>query len=435
MTGRAWRLLATATLLSVLAVLAPAGAAHLVLGGWPADVVTWAGMTALVFWLTPHVLVAADILMSPVQALINRRFRDSARRKLARIDPLVIGVTGSFGKTSTKFAIERLVGPPGTVLATPSSFNTPMGVVRTINESLEPRHGTFVVEMGARRERDIAELCDLVHPRIGVLTSIGPAHLETFGSIDAVRRTKYELVSSLPPDGVAIMNCDDQEVRALADMTEGVRVVRYGLDPAGRPDISASGVRSTARGTALEIVDNLSGETLQAETRLLGRHAVGHVLAAVAAARVAGRPLADLDAPIKGLAPVEHRLQLIEGTGGVTVIDDAYNSNPDGAAAALEVLGSIPARRRIVVTPGMIELGAAQAAANERFAAAAAEVADTIVAVAKVNRAALAAGAATGKADVVLVDSLAEVQRRLPELVGPGDVVLFENDLPDQYEG
>ena len=152
-------------------------------------------------------------------------------------------------------------------------------------------------------------------------------------------------------------------------------------------------------------------------------------------ALAAGRRLPDLVAPIAALTPVEHRLQLIEGAGGVTVIDDAYNSNSDGAAAALEVLEALPARRRVVVMPGIIELGALQEQANEELGRRAAAVADTVVVVAKANRAALVRGAKGASARVVEVDSLADAQTQLASLLGPGDAVLFENDLPDHYEG
>ena len=280
MTGRAWRILITATIISVVAVLVVPGVAHLFLGGWPADVLTWVVMTALVFFGTPRVLVLADQLMAPVQSAINGRFMSAARSKLEDVGPLVIGVTGSFGKTSTKFAIERLVGSSGEVLATPGSFNTPLGVARTINENLEREHRYFVVEMGAYGTGEIAELCSFVRPRIGVLTAIGPAHLERFGSMDAIRRGKYELIESLPSEGTAVMNVDDPEVRALADRTPHVPVVRYGLQKEGSPDITARGVDLNPRGTTLTIVDSRSGEELRVATRLLGRHALGHVLAA-----------------------------------------------------------------------------------------------------------------------------------------------------------
>lgn len=433
MTGRAWRILVTTVVLCFLGVYVPSGVAHLA-GGFPFDVLVCAVTITLLFFGLPRVLVAADIVMTPVQRAINARYLRAARSKLDDLAPLVVGVTGSFGKTSTKFAIQRLLGGDAEVLATPGSFNTPLGVCRTVNESLQSHHKAFVVEMGAYGEGEIAELVAFARPTIGVLTAIGPAHLERFGSIEAIERGKYEIVRDLPSDGVAVMNVDDERVRRLADGTSHVRVIRYGAEADGAPDVTASRTQTTRSGTELEIV--AGGHSISAQTKLLGRHAVGHILAAVAVAQAAGEPLDALPERIAALEPVEHRLQIIEGAGGVTVIDDAYNSNPQGAAAALEVLEQMDARKRVVVTPGIVELGPLQAEENERFGAAAARVADVVIVVAKLNRDALVKGArGMGRAEVITVDSLEEATNALKSVLGPGDVVLFENDLPDQYEG
>jgi UDP-N-acetylmuramoyl-tripeptide--D-alanyl-D-alanine ligase len=435
MTGRAWRMTITGTVLSLLVIYGASGLAHLA-GGAPYDLITVGAIMAVVFFGAPYLLLAGDLSMWPVQKAINTRFLRSARHRLAEVAPVVVGVTGSYGKTSTKFAIEHLIGAPEEVLATPASYNTPLGISRTINGSITSSHRFLVVEMGARREGDIAEICDFVRPRLGVLTAVGPAHLESFGSLDAIRRGKYELIRSLPSDGVAVMNVDDPEVRSLADKVAELEVVRYGLEEDGAPNVTARDVSITDKGSALTIVDRRSGRSLPVSTYLLGRHALGHLLAAVAVALASGRQLEELGDPISSLEPVEHRLQIIRGTGGVVVIDDAYNSNPAGAAAALDVLKRMPGRRKVVVTPGMIELGPMQPAANREFGRLAARVADTLIVVAKVNREAIVAGASEASgADVVVVDSLDQASERLRSLVQTGDVVLFENDLPDQYEG
>lgn len=437
MTGRAWRLLLVATMLSVALVLVPPAAAHLI-GGAPYDLLTWVIATALAFVGLPWLVVAADVLLGPAQAAINARYVAAATQKLSASAPTVVGITGSFGKTSTKFAVRDIAGGPGKAFATPGSYNTPLGVTRAINEGLEPHHELMVVEMGAFREGDIAELCAFVRPTIGVLTAIGPMHLERFGSIDAIRRAKYELIESLPGDGIAVMNTDDLEVRALADQTTRVRVVRYGMDPAGMPDVTARDHSYGPRGTALTIVEN--DHEIRAQVPLLGEHAVNHVLAGVAVARLIGVPTKELADRLAALQPVEHRLQLIQGAGGVTIIDDAYNSNPAGAAAAIEVLADLDetdSRRKIVVTPGMIELGERQYEANQNLGKHAAVIADVLIIVGKVNRDALTAGARAvpdPKAEVIVVDTLVQATKKLAELkLGAGDWVLFENDLPDQY--
>ena len=436
MTGRAWRILALAVILSILAVFGSWVVAHLLLGGWPLDVIAYLLAAGLVFYFSSEVLTLSDRALGPVQSTINSRYLRAARARLDAWKPLVIGVTGSYGKTSTKFFIERLVAPDGEALATPGSYNTTMGVVRTINENLHEEHRYLIVEMGAKQRGDIAELADFTRPRVAVLTAIGPAHLESFGSLDNVRKAKYEIVEGLRTDGVAVMNTDDPEVRALADETKRVKVIRYGLDPQGAPHVSAHGIETTSEGTSFRVVDTRSGEDVGATTTLLGRHSIGNVLGAVAVALETGRPLAELVDPIRRLSAVEHRLQIIKGAGGVTVIDDAFNSNPEGAAAALDVVDAMPGGHKIVVTPGMVELGELQAEANERFGEHAGRVADTLVVVTRVNRDALVTGAErSGRARVVVVDTLAQAQEELKSMLRLGDVVLFENDLPDQYEG
>jgi UDP-N-acetylmuramoyl-tripeptide--D-alanyl-D-alanine ligase len=210
--------------------------------------------------------------------------------------------------------------------------------------------------------------------------------------------------------------------------------------PRWSPDVSASDVRVTPGGTSFTVVDRRTGKEAEVTTRLLGAHAIGHVLAGVAVASRYGRSLAELAEAVARLAPVEHRLQLLEGTSGVTVIDDAFNSNPEGAEVALQVLDAMPARKRVIVTPGIIELGDLQYEANRRFGRRAAGVADALIVVAELNREAILSGArdaasASGRsAEVVAVPSLAEAQSRLADILGPGDAVLFENDLPDHHE-
>jgi UDP-N-acetylmuramoyl-tripeptide--D-alanyl-D-alanine ligase len=434
MTGRAWRVLMTATVLSIAAILAAAAAAHLA-GGAPYDLIAFVAVMGAVFVAAHRILVLSDWLLAPVQKAINARYVRAARSTLDTTSPLVVAITGSFGKTSTKSAVAGLIGAPEEVLATPGSYNTPLGVSRTVNEQMARSHRFFVVEIGAYREGDVEELCEFIRPRIGVLTAVGPAHLERFGSIESIRRAKYEIVTSLPDDGVAVMNADDLEVRKLADDTSTVEVVRYGLDAAGRPHVTARSVAFDNRGMNITILDSRSSESLEVHTRLLGRHAAGHLLAGVAVALAAGRRLDELGEAIASLAPVDHRLQMIEGEGGVTVIDDAYNSNPEGAAAALEVLESMPGNKKVVVTPGIIELGPLQAEENARFGERAARVADVLIVVAKLNREAIVNGAGRGgRTEIVTVDSLGQATDRLATILSPGDVVLFENDLPDQYE-
>jgi UDP-N-acetylmuramoyl-tripeptide--D-alanyl-D-alanine ligase len=349
---------------------------------------------------------------------------------------LVVGITGSYGKTSTKYLLDQLLSGHRRVRKTPQSYNTLMGVCRAINDSLDADCEVFIAEMGAYRPGDIQELCEFVQPAIGILTAIGPQHLERFKTIDSIQRTKYELIEALPPSGVAIFNTDDPRCRALADRTTRVPVMRYGLDTSGQPlDVWAENMAMTSAGVAFTMADK-QGQRVDVQTVLLGRHNIVNILGASCAALALGMALADLAKAIRNLPPVPHRLQLIDSGGGVTVIDDSYNSNPVGALAALEVLGSFQRGQRILVTPGMVELGPLEAQLNEELGAQAAEVCDYVVLVGVERTKPVLAGLQRKNFPpdhIRVVRDLKAATLVIPTIVGVGDTVLFENDLPDQY--
>jgi len=380
-------------------------------------------------------LAVATLLWWPAQALAKRWlvWRAAARLRQRR-DLVIVGVTGSYGKTSVKNYLTTLLGARYAVCQTAASINTPVGVARTIQSALRPAHQVFVVEMGAYVPGNIRTLAEFVRPRIGVLTAVGENHLERFGSVEAIARTKYELIEALPADGLAVFNVDNPRCRELAARTRHVRVRTYGLDPAHAPEVTASEIRTGPEGT--RFVLHLPGEApVPVRMALLGRHNVSNVLAAAAVAQELGLGAREIAAAAERLVPVEHRLQLIPGGGGVTVIDDAYNSNPDGARAALAVLAEFPGRK-VLVTPGMVELGAMLEQRHREFGAEAARVCDLIILVGPRRTAAIAEGARQMgfPADRLhVVGALEEATAKLAQLVQPGDVVLFENDLPDQY--
>jgi UDP-N-acetylmuramoyl-tripeptide--D-alanyl-D-alanine ligase len=389
-----------------------------------------------VIQLSPLTTVVANLTLSPVQNAINRTYLRRAQKRLREVQPLVIGITGSYGKTSTKYLLEHLLAGHRRVLKTPLSYNTMMGVCRVINESLQANIEVFIAEMGAYRRGDIKELSDFVHPTIGILTAIGPQHLERFKTIDNIQATKYELIAALPASGVAIFNNDDLRCRALADRTTHVCVMRYGLDTTRqRLDLWAENIAMGPEGLSFTMVGQ-DGRRVNVHTILLGHHNVLNILGAACAALAIGIPLADLAKAIQELPPVPHRLQLLDNGSGVTVIDDSYNSNPIGATQALEVLGSFTTGQRILVTPGMIELGPLEAHLNEELGAKAAEVCDYVVLVGVERTKPLVAGLQSKNfpsQKIRVVRDLKGATIVLPTIVGVGDTVLFENDLPDLY--
>lgn len=375
-------------------------------------------------------IVLAAVCAQPMETHINRQFADDARRRLESNPNLIkIGITGSYGKTSTKFLLRDILSVKYNVLATPSSFNTTMGVTRVIREQLMPSHQVFIAEMGARHVGDIRELVELVHPSIGILTSVGPQHLDTFGTIERIRDTKYELIDGLPQNGTAILARDGAICEEL--------YARCPLEHKYMPGdlVQASDMQWGPFGTRFTLTDVATGESAQCETRLLGEHSIANLLLCCTAARVLGMTLGEIAQGVARCQPVEHRLELISGGAGITIIDDAFNANPVGAQAALRVLKDFPGRR-IVITPGMVELGGEEAAFNRAFGEQMAGSADAAILVGKRHTQPIVDGLlAKGfpQDQIHVVSSLDESTKVLHAMMRSGDVVLYENDLPDNY--
>jgi UDP-N-acetylmuramoyl-tripeptide--D-alanyl-D-alanine ligase len=389
----------------------------------------------LLTMIIPVDILAANLLAAPLEAGINWGYFKSGARKIEQLSNLtVIAITGSYGKTSTKYILSGLLSPYYPTLMTPESYNTPMGICKVIRGELTDKHKYFIVEMGARKRGDIEELCRLVQPKTGVITAIGPQHLETFGSLDNIIRTKAELIAGLGPEGLAVLNYDDPHCRKLAAKSK-IPCRGYGIDCSDKLDLRAEEIKVTSRGITFT-VRTAGGEQARLSTRLLGKHNIYNVLAAATVALECGLSLSQIARALKQIQPVPHRLQLIQGDGGVTIIDDAYNSNPQGVQEALQVLKMMDGGRKILVTPGMVELGDEEYEQNKRLGQAAAEVCDTVILVGRERTKPIAEGlknARFAEENLLVVASLAEASGRLKQLVKPGDVVLFENDLPDNY--
>ena len=387
----------------------------------------------ILFVGVPYLALAAGFIMQPVERAISNYYLNDAKKKLdAREDLIKIGITGSYGKTSTKFILAAILSEKYDVLATPSSFNTPMGLTRVIREQLEDHHEVFLAEMGARHVGDIRELVELVHPKYGVLTSVGAQHLETFGDVETVASTKFELIEGLPQNGAAFFAADGGEVDKLYERAN-VKKFRAGLKGA-LLDMKAENIEVGHEGSTFVLRDAL-GEKVTCRTRLLGQHNIQNIVLACSLARFLGLTMEEIARGVEKIQPVEHRLQLIPGANGVTVIDDAFNSNPVGAKAALDVLSAFPGRH-VVVTPGMVEQGEKEAEINRRFGTQMAYACDIAILIGKKHTAPIVEGLLNGgmaKECIFVVNSLDEATVILGHLGRPGDTVLFENDLPDNY--
>lgn len=460
-------------------------------GGW--SLVLAVGLvSSLLLMASKWVLLLANAVNQPIEKAISRWYYNDAKRRLrAHKGLIVIGVTGSYGKTSTKNFLYRILSQKYNTLVTPGNFNTTLGVVRTIREQLQPHHQVFIVEMGAKQPGDIREICDLVQPTIGLVASVGPMHLETFGSFENIQKTKFELVRALPASGFAAINADSPGIASYADIPTHCRVLRYGVrsgdfraqnlsystqgsafnlsyevfpalagasgaSMAGEPGAPTVGTDSGAAGADSGAV-NAGPVGMTMTTHLLGESNIQNIVGACAIASYLGVTPLQQKRAIAQLQQVENRL-FVSRQGAVTVINDAYNSNPEGAAMALDVLRDIRGGRKILVTPGFVELGSRQASACRELGYKAASCADILIVVNQLNREAIVAGArqaiveasadysaeASDRPDthpvrlteenIHCMDDLALVFEALPSLLMPGDVVLYENDLPDTFK-
>ncbi|MCH5226837.1 MAG: UDP-N-acetylmuramoyl-tripeptide--D-alanyl-D-alanine ligase [Muribaculaceae bacterium] len=382
------------------------------------------------------IVILAVIILMPVEKFINRKYWNDASRILRGMPNLkIIGITGSYGKTSTKHFLERILSEKYDVVITPGSFNTTMGVIRTVREILKPYNNIFICEMGAKQRGDIKEICDLVHPQIGIVTAVGPMHLETFKSIENVQSTKFELIDSLPSDGLAVVNDDFEYCRNRE--VKNVKCERYTTEKSliGKDNYWAEEISYSSQGTNFTI-KCLDGYELKLTTRLLGEFNISNIMAGVIVARNLGLNPEEIKRGVMAIEPVEHRLSMKHTPGGVTILDDAFNSNPVGSRMALEVLKEFKGGKRIVVTPGMVELGAKQYELNEKFGEYIASSCDIAIIVGHHNREAITKGIEKGKFPGKLyeVDSFNEAQKLVTPMLQSGDTILYENDLPDSFK-
>ena len=406
-----------------------------------------AGAFAILTTLQIIALVIVNWINRPVEGMINQHYINDAKKKLRSVPDLtVIGVTGSYGKTSVKYYLDTLLKEHFEVLITPESYNTPMGVVKTIRSSLKPSHQIFICEMGARHVGDIKEICDIVHPEHGIITSVGPQHLETFFNMDNIVNTKFELADALSEVGLLFLNGDNEYIRNHSGKyknkifyTTGewakARELESQIEEGEVSQYYQTGdVKLSRTGTEFTVTAP-DGEKETFQMRLLGEHNVINVAGAVAVANTLGIPLKQLKVPVRRIQPVAHRMQLLE-RGNYTIIDDAFNSNPVGSRAAVETLKQFEGVR-ILITPGMVELGEKEEEYNYKFGTYAADCCDYILLVgekhtAPIHKGVLESGFSQERCRVF--EKLEDALSFAYSIKAEGHkFILLENDLPDNY--
>lgn len=381
--------------------------------------------------LAYYFVILINVLNKPIEKIIQEKFVIKAKKKLNEMENLkIIGITGSYGKTSTKYIVSTILNQKYNILKTPASFNTKMGIVRTINENLKPTDQIFVCEMGADEVGEIKELCKLVHPSIGMITSIGPQHLETFGSLENIKKTKFELVDALPDDGIAILNYNDENIKGVnTDKSK----VTYGIE--STCEYYAKDINITEFGSNF-VIHTKDESDIEVTTKLLGEHNIINIVGAVAIAKELGLTDKEIQLGIKMLKPIEHRLELKQHANGTIIIDDAYNSNTKGAQMAVEVLGRFKNKKRIIVTPGIVELGDKTYEYNKTFGMQAAENCDYAILVGEKQAKPIFDGLIEKgfeKDKIFIAENFGEAMKKMKKFMDSNTVILLENDLSDNY--
>lgn len=378
------------------------------------------------------VLIAVKVNI-PIEKCVFINFKNKAMKKLKTMTNLkVIGITGSYGKTSSKNILNDILNAKYNSLATPRNLNTPYGLIMTINNNLDKFDEIFIAEMGAYKIGEIKELCDLVHPKYGILTRIGTAHLELFGSQENIQKGKFELIESLPKDGIAVLNADDP-LQVNYNLKNKVKTLWIGID--NECDFKATNIKVSNKGTTFDLIIKGDKNKYNFETKLLGYANIYNILAGIALGYEFKINIKELQNAVKSVNRVEHRLE-IKQNGDIFYIDDAYNSNPVGSKMALDVLKMMDGKK-IIVTPGMIELGSIQHEENKKFGEYIADVCDEVILIGKKQTEAIQQGLKNKNYDEKHIHILEDVIDAFPlvnKLKNKETYVLLENDLPDIFK-
>lgn len=378
--------------------------------------------------VSPFVAIAANYITTPFEKLNNNKYVKRAKAKLNDRAPIVIGITGSYGKTTAKNMLSCMLKTKYTVLATPGSYNTPMGVCKTINNDLNGEE-YFIAELGARYKGDIKELCEIVKPKYGLITAVGDMHLETLGSRENVANVKFELGEAIDSDGLLVLNGYNKSCGELGERDTACKKQIVGEDNG----IRYENLVIDGGGTKFDLV--IDGEAYSVDSKLLGAHIAELICSCAAVALACGVEPDRIAAAANAMNAVEHRLQIVPSKDpSIIVIDDAYNSNPTGAKNALDVLACMNGKK-IIITPGFVELGAIEKECNMTLGAQIKEVCDYAFLIgsraADIKKGAVKAGMPDGVISVF--DSRDNAVKALSDICGE-KAILFENDLPDNIK-
>lgn len=395
------------------------------------DIRVFIGLACLQFVTPWFLIVPAQWLMMPIEQGIRKWYVSDAKQLMRKYPHQIrIGITGSYGKTSVKNILYYVLSEQYYCYKTPKSYNNLMGITRSIREQLKPVHQAFICEMGADHVHEISRLAQFVEPRIGIVSAVGPQHLQTFHTIENILQEKMQLIEQLPSDGLGVINMDNDYIRNYT-IKNTCRIIRYGIHQQGA-DLRAYEIQSNAKGTTFQV--DVDGHTYGFHTILLGEHNVLNILASLAVGWHLNVPWEAMQKAVERVPFIEHRLEL-NHQYPFTMIDNSYNSNPVSARLALDVLAKMPGRH-ILITPGFIDLGSVENEENRRLGEILPQFADEVILVGEQQTRYIYKGLLQTNMDMSSVHVVKMTKDALAlctKIASSEDTVLIENDLPDAF--
>lgn len=381
------------------------------------------GIMLTVLLLNRVVDLAAYIAL-PIENILSNKFVKQASKRLKKVSPTVVGITGSYGKTSTKNHLKELISDTRQVVATPASWNNKGGVSRAINENLEDGTEIFIAEMGMYKRGEIAALCKWVKPSISIITSIGQAHLERIGSIDNIVKAKSEILETAD---TVVLWVSDENLDKLATSIKGKRVIRCGYEDKPQLELKVSNAKD-------EIIFTDKHNNKIARIPSNSPLHESNIACALGACMALGLDITKMQNKVSELSTPEHRATTGKADKGYIVIDNTFNSNLVGAKSNVETLASeVKNGKKYVVTPGMVELGREQYDSNFELAASIIKSGAELIITHFTNRRALIEGAKSAGGDISTFNNRVDAVAWIRESLNEDDGVLYENDLPVYY--
>jgi len=396
-------------------------------------------------------LVVATVIISPLDYILKQRIISQAKTKVKQHKNLqIIGITGSYGKTTMKEVIAEILSQKYKVLKTNENKNTPLGVSKLILEELDNEIDILIVEMGAYEKGDIKKLCNITQPDVSVLTGINESHLERFGSIENTIAAKFEIVTNAKENAKVILNVDDKRVmenyeeqigsnpvKSLRDNGVNKNIFFYSGENNNKCEYKIANKQflPDGEGQRADIL-NSDQDIGNIKTSFLGEYIFSDIIAGIIIARELELSVEQIRHGISRIKPIEHRLQKVNSTNNVVVIDDSYNGNTDGVREAIKVLAKFKNKRKIYITPGLVEAGEKTGEIHHDIGKQLSQVADKVILIKNSATSHIEKGLlenSFNKENIVWFDSATEAHKELQNITKAGDVILFQNDWPDNY--